>query len=419
MQRTNVIERPTYQRLLESYRETEQVKVLQGIRRCGKSTLMELFCDSLRAGGVAQENLFYRRFDMLGMPFEMSGETLVRDVTQALAHANRNETFYVFLDEVQEVTGWEKAVRQLHTAPGVDVYLTGSNARILSSELATLLAGRTVTLDVYPLSFTEYLDFVNTLDHKETPFPSSVDELFARYVRFGGMPSLFSLRTQDEQTITRELSSIFDTVLLNDVAKRLGIRDIALLERLVAYLFSTSGNLFSTRKVTGALTSIGRKASASTVESYIAALRQAFIINEVYQTGASGKELLAPLRKFYPADTGLRNFASRFSSQNLGFQLENVVYLELRRRGFSVKVGVTDRAEIDFVARKLDQKTYVQVSQSVLSEEVRGRELAPLRGVGDSFPKMLLTLDRFDLGTTSDGIRIVNLVDWLREEDPA
>lgn len=404
-----IIPRPRYQSLLESYRNAEQVKVLQGVRRCGKSTILGLYKDSLLEQGTSPRNVYYRRFDLLEEPLGVSAAALLHDMVRALNDSDRNAPFYVFLDEIQDVDDWEKVVRRLHSENGVDICLTGSNAHLLSSDLATLLAGRSVTIDVFPLSFEEYLNF----SRRENDEGASVDELFSAFVRYGGMPSLFSLKQQTEDFITRELSSIFDTVLLNDVALRLGIRDIALLERLVGYLLSTSGTLFSTRKVVGALASAGRKTSAETVDNYIAALEKAFILHGVKQSGIAGKQVLSPLRKFYPVDTGLRNLATRFSPKDLGFQLEDVVFIELLRRGYNARIGTTDRAEVDFVATKRDERLYVQVTGTMVDDTVYERELAPLRAVPDSHPKTVLTLDRFRIGTTDDGIRIVNLIDWL------
>ena len=389
-----LIPRERYQRLLEAYRDAEQVKVLQGVRRCGKSAILTLYKDSLLSQGVAPRNIYYRRFDLLEGPLDVSAETLLQDVTQAWEKADRDNSFYVFLDEIQDVAGWEKVVRRLHSERGIDLYLTGSNAH---------------TIDVFPLSFREFVDF----NRHDGDAIASTDELFSKFLRYGGMPSLFSLKQQNEEFITRELSSIFDTVLLNDVALRLGIRDIALLERLVTYLFSTSGNLFSTRKVVGALVSSGRKTSAETIDNYISALEKSFILHGVEQSGIAGKQVLSPLRKFYPVDTGLRNLSTRFSPRDLGFQLEDVALVELLRRGYDVRVGAAEKAEVDFVANRHDKRIYFQVTETMLDNSVYDRELAPLRAIQDSFPKMVLTLDRFRTGTTEDGIHIANLIDWL------
>ena len=402
------INRPHYQRILDSLRETEPVKVLQGVRRCGKSTILAAFRDRLLADGVAPQNIFYRRFDEFGLPLEQSAENLMSDLQTAFKAANPTVTMYVFLDEIQEVEGWERVVRRLHTRPGTDVYITGSNAHILSSDLATLLSGRQASVMVHPLSFEEYLAFRKAFD-----MDGSEEAAFADYLRFGGMPSLFTLRDRSIESITRELSSIMDTVVLNDVARRLKLRDVALLQRLITYLFATAGNLFSTNKVVGALASARRKTSSETIDNYIDALEKAYVISETSQTGLQGKQLLAPQRKIYPVDQGLRNLVTHFSAEDTGFQLENVVHNELTRRGYTVEVGTLRVGEVDFVARRNDEVVYVQVCATMLDPATRERELKPLRAITDAFPRRVITLDRFGLGTTEDGIQVVNAIDWL------
>lgn len=412
--------RPRYQTLLERYRDVDQIKVLRGVRRCGKSAILTMYMNHLMDDGVKPDNIFYRRYDEFGMPAAQSADMLAQELAEAMAVADPHSMFYVFLDEIQEVSGWERVVRGLHTKDGVDVTVTGSNAHFLSSDLATLLAGRYVPLDVYPLSFREYVDFCRASDGRET----SVDAMFADYLRYGGMPGLFSLRDRDEEGVARELAAVFDTVILNDVAKRLNIRDLSLLSRLVAYLFSTSGNLFSARKVTGALKSAGYRVAQDTVESYIDALERAYILHGLHQSGLKGKEILNPLRKFYPVDTGLRNLPARFAVDDLGFQLEDVVANELLRRGSQVSVGAvpmrsTGTAEIDFVATGHQSRAYYQVTQTLVDDRVFEREIAPLRAVGDSFAKTILTYDHARGGITSDGIRITAIPDWLLAVDGA
>ena len=402
------INRPRYQRVLDSLRETEPVKVLQGVRRCGKSTILAAFRDRLLADGVAPQNIFYRRFDEFGLPLEQSAENLMSDLQTAFKAANPTVTMYVFLDEIQEVEGWERVVRRLHARPGTDVYITGSNAHILSSDLATLLSGRQASVMVHPLSFEEYLAFCKAFD-----MDGSEEAAFADYLRFGGMPSLFTLRDRSIESISRELSSIMDTVVLNDVARRLKLRDVALLQRLITYLFATAGNLFSTNKVVGALASARRKTSSETIDNYIDALEKAYVISETSQTGLQGKQLLAPQRKIYPVDQGLRNLVTHFSAEDTGFQLENVVHNELTRRRYTVEVGTLRVGEVDFVARRNDEVVYVQVCATMLDPATRERELKPLRAITDAFPRRVITLDRFGLGTTEDGIQVVNAIDWL------
>lgn len=258
------IERPRYQKLLESYKGTPSVKVLQGVRRCGKSTLLDIYRKSLLDGGVEDRNVFCRKLDSLAVGLDVTAETLLDDFTRFYALADSNLPVYVFLDEIQEVDGWEKVVRKLRAQPGVDVYVTGSNADVLSRELATLLAGRCTTLDVHPLSFAEYLEFWKA----RRGALDSVDEAFAYYLRYGGMPGLFYV-PEGEEFWRRELRGIYESVLLKDVALRCAVRDMVALDRLARYVLMMGGNLFSTRKVASALAASGLKVSPSTVDGYL------------------------------------------------------------------------------------------------------------------------------------------------------
>lgn len=400
--------------LLERYRDTEFIKVLRGVRRCGKSTLLDLFIEQIQAEGVSSDNIYRRRFDEFGLSFDFDAAKLQDEIAAALSASDANQTFYVFLDEIQMIEGWERVVRGLHTHPRIDVYITGSNAFLLSSDLATLLSGRYIELDVFPLSFREYVDFRRQTAEGVEPDRSAA---FAQYLRYGGMPSLFALKAPNEEDIARELAGIYNTVILNDVAQRFRIRDYALLEKLVAYVFSTSGNLFSVTNIVNYLKSTGMKIAYETIDGYLYALEQALILYGVMQHGLQGKELLRPQKKYYPVDTGLRNLSIGFSVRDVGYQLENVVYVELLRRGYRVTIGSLESTEIDFVAQRRDERLYVQVTDSLAAEHTFERELAPLRAVYDAFPKLVVTTDQLRLGTTGDGVRIVNIVDWLLDEN--
>lgn len=313
---------------------------------------------------------------------------------------------------MQEVEGWERVVRQLQTLPGVEVCITGSNAFLLSGELSTLLSGRYVKINVWPLSFGEYLDFRFVLDGQV----GTLDEEYPTYQLLGGMPVLFALRDHRGMTARGVLSSVFDTVIMNDVALRTQVRDYALLDRLCRYLFRTSGSLFSLNSVRNYLLSAGVKVHAVTLDSYIRALEDALVIHGIVQQGIAGKEVLSPLRKFYPVDTGLRNLADGFANRDTGFQLENVVFVELMRRGWEVSVGKAPKGEVNFYCKKESDTCYFQVSEDLSSPVTLERELAPLKALPDSFPKTLLTLDRLHTGVTNDGIRIVDARDWLLEK---
>lgn len=408
------VNRPLYGRILEETIESPSIKVLTGIRRCGKSTLLKMMRDGLRTIGVSDENLLFKKMDSFDVPLEPDAKWLDGLFSSRLQQASPNHPFYVFLDEIQEVDGWERPVRRLHESAGARIYITGSNASLLSSDLATYLSGRYVEIPVFPLSFKEYLSFVRSFD---ASFVAYDEELFDRFLRYGGMPGLFASTNFTESSVARELTAIHDTVLLNDVAKRFNVRDIDLLEKLVRYVYSTSGNLFSANKVAGALTSMGRKTNAETIDNYLGALRRAFALYECRQTGLKGKKVLQPQRKYYAPDTGLRNLKTGFAMQDIGFQLENVVYIELLRRGYEVNIGALPSGEIDFIAQRRAERIYIQVCESLMDEAVRQRETAALDCIGDSHLKLVLTRDKTAIGITETGIRIESIANWLLDGD--
>lgn len=410
----NLVYRPDYMRLLEEYRDTPQIKVLTGIRRCGKSSLLELFTDTLEQDGIPDSNILFLKCDSVQVPLDADCNWLEKHIVDFLENADPHQAIYCLFDEIQNIPEWERVIRRLQTDGNTNLYITGSNADLLSSDLATHLSGRYVELPVYPLSFSEYISFVSDLIGEQRP----VDDEFDSYLRYGGMPGLFNIKNLDQEAITRELQAIHDTVILNDVTKRFAIRDVTLLEKLVRYVFSTSGNLFSTRSIVNTLRSGGQRVYSETIESYIDALSRAYLLYPIEQSGIQGKDILRPLRKFYAPDTGLRNLEIGFKRQDIGFQLESVVRMELARRGYSVSIGSPITGEIDFVASRNDEVLYIQVCQSFLDNKVVERETKPLLSVRDSFPKMILTTDRIGLGTTPEGIHIVNIIDWLLKKDP-
>lgn len=404
---TGYIARDKLTDTLRSHRNTPEIKVLTGVRRCGKSTLLEHYAQSLLDDGVPASNIFTRRFDSFDTPIGYSATDLHADLMQAMQEA-RPGPFYVFLDEIQDVPGWEEVVRRLHSRDDTDVYITGSNARLLSGELATHLTGRYITIPVYPLSFDEY-----QRHHRAPGTTDSTDQLFSKYMMFGGMPGLFVTGQPDQDKATEILTSIYESIVMKDVAGRYGIRDIATLEKLSRYLFSTSGNLFSVNKVANTLASAGANASYATVDNQISALERSFIVYSAQQERMRGKELLRPQRKFYPVDNGFRNLATGFNGSDRGAQLEGIVFMELQRRGYDVTIGSLPDGEIDFIAKRGNDKQYIQVTLNMTEEQTRERELAPLRRLGDAFPRTVLTLDWHSEGMTDEGIHITNVMDWL------
>lgn len=405
---TGYIARDKLTDTLRSHRNTPEIKVLTGVRRCGKSTLLEHYAQSLLDDGVPASNIFTRRFDSFDTPIGYSATDLHADLMQA-TQESRPGPFYVFLDEIQDVPGWEEVVRRLHSRDDTDVYITGSNARLLSGELATHLTGRYITIPVYPLSFDEY-----QRHHRAPGTTDSTDQLFSKYMMFGGMPGLFVTGQPDQDKATEILTSIYESIVMKDVAGRYGIRDIATLEELSRYLFSTSGNLFSVNKVANTLASAGANASYATVDNQISALERSFIVYSAQQERMRGKELLRPQRKFYPVDNGFRNLATGFNGSDRGAQLEGIVFMELQRRGYDVTIGSLPDGEIDFIAKRGNDKQYIQVTLNMTEEQTRERELAPLRRLDDAFPRTVLTLDWHSEGMTDEGIHITNVMDWLR-----
>lgn len=404
---TGYIARDKLTDTLRSHRNTPEIKVLTGVRRCGKSTLLEHYAQSLLDDGVPASNIFTRRFDSFDTPIGYSATDLHADLMQA-TQESRPGPFYVFLDEIQDVPGWEEVVRRLHSRDDTDVYITGSNARLLSGELATHLTGRYITIPVYPLSFDEY-----QRHHRAQGTTDSADQLFSKYMMFGGMPGLFATGQPDQDKATEILTSIYESIVMKDVAGRYGIRDIATLEKLSRYLFSTSGNLFSVNKVANTLTSADANASYATVDNQISALERSFIVYSAQQERMRGKELLRPQRKFYPVDNGFRNLATGFNGSDRGAQLEGIVFMELQRRGYDVTIGSLPDGEIDFIAKRGNNKQYIQVTLNMTEEQTRERELDPLRRLGDAFPRTVLTLDWHSEGMTDEGIHITNVMDWL------
>lgn len=413
-----LIDRPRYLDALRRQLHTPDVKVLVGVRRAGKSCVLGMFADSIKATGVPQRNLFYKRLDAFDVPLDYDAEQLHRDLAHAMAQADPAEWFYVFLDEIQAINGWEQVVRRLHTRERTDVYITGSNAKVLSGELATYLTGRYWELPVYPLSFREYRAFSaahNDEDRQRAvrEVRGEADATLASYLRFGGMPGLFSLNDVDELSVGQELRAIFESILFRDVASRMEVRNLPALERVGRFLLATCGNLFSLNSVVNTLRSSGIRLDPKTVEAFIGGMRESFLVCEAQQSGVQGRQILRPQRKYYPIDLGFKSLVSGFGTVDMGARLETAAYLELRRRGYEVAVGAMPGGEIDFVARRPGEQLYVQVTQSMLDEKTRERELAPLRRLTDAFPRLVLTADPLTTGVTEEGIHIRNVEEWL------
>lgn len=407
----HLISRPTYLDMLTRELRTPDIKVLTGVRRSGKSSILQLYADKLHAGGIEQRNMFFKRLDDFDTPLNYRANDLYGQLTTAISASDKRRWFYVFLDEIQDVDGWEDVVRRLHTRERTDVYITGSNAQVLSGELATLLTGRYREIPVFPLSFTEYKDFVAHRDKNFTTPKATLTE----YLRFGGMPGIFALNSMDEAEIRSTLSATYDSILFSDVVSRLELRSSPAIERVARFILSTSGNLFSLRNVTSALRDSGIALDSKTVDALIEGLIESFVIYAAEQQGLRGKRVLRPQRKFFPVDTGLRSLATGFGTTDIGARLEGVVFMELKRRGYEVAIGTPPEGEIDFVASRGDERAYIQVTASMLDETTRRRELAPLQGLTDAYPRIVLTADSSVAGVAAEGIRIVNVEQWLTQ----
>lgn len=400
-----LINREKYIQFLRNHREKRVIKIVSGVRRCGKSTLFYLFQQELLQEGVNENQIIAINFEDLEY----------RDLTDYIrlyeyikSKIIPNQQMYIFLDEVQHVQGFERVVDSFYIKDNVDIYITGSNAYFMSSEMATLLAGRYVQLDMLPLSFKEFVEA-----HKETT-NLSLNGLYRLFVAQSGFPGTLEYAGHDEMLHTY-LEGIVNSVVLKDVMTRLKGSDILILESIILYIAANVGSLLTPKKIADSLTSMGRKVDSRTVERYIAALRDALLIYEASRFDVRGKELLRLYSKFYLVDPGLRRFFVPNTGRDTGHILENVVYLELLRRGYTVHVGILKNGEIDFVAQKHGLFEYYQVSQSVLDPTTLDRELTPLFEVKDYHPKFLLTLDEINSNASYEGIQQKNVIEWLLE----
>lgn len=405
-----MIVRKNYLDKLISWKDHDIIKVITGIRRCGKSTLLKQFQNYLTDNGVTEEQIISINFEDLEFEDLLDYRSLYKYVKNNLLP---DKKMYVFLDEIQKVSNFEKAVDSLYIQKNVDVYITGSNAYMLSSDLSTLLSGRYIEISMLPLSFKEVYEEKG----------GDKEEVFNQYLKYGGFPYLTAISLDEEQT-NMYLEGIYNTVIIKDIEERENrknldpnkrkITDIVLLKSIARYLASTIGSIVSVKNVTGYLTSNGRKVSASTVDDYMEALREAFIFYPVERFDISGKKMLKTLNKWYIVDLALRDYMVPKKTYDLGFSLENTVYFELIRRGYRVSIGKTETAEVDFVAQKNGEMIYYQVSASMLNQRTFERELLPLRSIKDNYQKIVLTLDKFTQGNY-EGIKVVNAIDWLLE----
>lgn len=397
-----MLERVRYLELLKGFKDKDLIKAVTGVRGCGKSTLFDLFIDYLKKMGVKDEQII--KINLEDPDYNFVNYKDFYDFVNG--KITKDKKYYVFLDEVQTVPLFQKAVDGLYIKKNVDVYITGSNAYLLSGELATLLSGRYVEIKMLPLSFKEYL---SNFDNKE----KSRYEYFLDYTKFGGMPGNLSIIRDNVNSLDMYLKGIFTTVVYKDIMTRNNISDKLLIESILKFIFDSIGSPISTKKISDTLTSKGLSTSNHTVENYISAFLDSYLIYKAESFDVKGKNLLVRDYKYYVVDQGLRSYLlGKRSDSDMGHILENIVYLELLRRGYTVYVGKVDDLEIDFVAQNRDGLRYYQVALSVRDEKVLERELRSLQRTGDHYPKYLLTLD-MDLRADYEGITKINVVDWL------
>jgi len=396
-----MIERQRYMKKLREFQDMKVIKVITGIRRCGKSTLLLMFQEELKESGINDKQIISINFENLAFSELTDYMKLHEYIEQKL---NNHEKFYIFLDEVQLVDHFQKVVDSLFLKNNVDIYITGSNAQLLSGEISTLLSGRYVEIEMLPLSFKEYVDARKA--------PSNLNRLYSDYLQNSSFPLSLQMNTREQ--VKAYLQGVYNTVVMKDILSRNKIADPMMLESVIYFLFDNIGNILSTKKIADTMTSYGRKIDIRTVESYITALRNAFIVYQAKRFDVKGKHHLKTLEKYYIVDIGLRYNLLGYRNTDVGHILENVVYLELLRRDYKVSVGKMGDLEIDFAAENQDGIKYFQVAATVREEKTLERELTPLRKIRDSYPKCVLTLDE-DPQRDFDGIWVYNALDFLLE----
>jgi predicted AAA+ superfamily ATPase len=399
--RTNYVEK------IMAYTDTPFVKILSGIRRCGKSTILKMVVDELSTRGVESNRIIAYNFDSLQHENIKTAKRLYNEVRGRLSDVGKT---YLFFDEIQEVKDWETAVNSFMTDFDVDIYVTGSNSRMMSSEISTYLTGRYVTFRIFPLSFAEYLTF-----RKECVVSENLHTEFARYLRFGGFPAIHLQEYSDDEayTIVRD---IYNSTIFTDIVKRNQIRKVDQLERIVRFAFDNIGRTFSAASISKYLKSENRSIDNETVYSYLTQLESAFILHRCSRYDIQGKEILKTQEKFYVADSALRYSVLGYSPDSVAAMLENIVYLELLRRSYDVHIGQLPSGEIDFVATRNGDKLYIQVTQQIDSETTEQREYSRLLDIRDNYPKYVLRADEF-AGGNYEGIKSMHIADFLLSDE--
>ncbi|EEF67467.1 hypothetical protein HOLDEFILI_02388 [Holdemania filiformis DSM 12042] len=398
-----MIIRSQYMELLKTYRDVPLVKILAGIRRCGKSTILETLRDDLQNNGVAADHIISMCYTSEDFDDSMTDKNMYEGIK---AQMNSDGRYYLLLDEVQEIDGWEKAVNSLLENTDTDIYVTGSNSKWMSSEISTYLTGRYISIPVYTLSFAEYLEF-----KKQSGL--STRELLNEYIRLGGFP-IVALSSFDERAAYQIVEGIYNSVITSDITKRHNIANFDLFNRVVRYIVENVGKTFSANAIVKFLKSEGRSLSVEAVYNYLNWLEKAFVIYRCQRYDLQGKSVLKTQEKFYLADSSLKYCIMGFNPKSIAAMLENIVYFELRRKGYDVYIGKNKTKEIDFVAVRRDERIYVQVCRRLPEES--DREVANLLEIKDHYPKYVVTLDELAAGNIN-GVKIVHLADFLLKDE--
>ena len=401
-----MIIREKYLNKIISAKDTEFIKVITGVRRSGKSTLMLMFKEYLLNNGINEANIIHINFESAMYDDIKNYKDLYKYVKENM----KKGKMYLLLDEVQNVDSWEKAINSFKIDFDIDIYITGSNAYLLSSELSTLLSGRYIEIKMYPLSFKEYLIFNNY--SKE-----NIEEKFNEYLKYGGLPAITLIKDNNELVLSY-LNDIYNTIVKKDIIDRNNIKDIALLENIIKYLANNIGSSVSASKISDYLNSnkIVAKSNHQTIDNYLNMLEKSFIMYKADSTDIKSKSLLKTLGKYYIADSGIRNIILGFRNIDEGHLLENIVYLKLLRRGYRVNIGKSNDYEVDFVAENPNEIKYYQVTRSLVNDDVKTRELRSLENIEDNYEKIILTMDK-SINNDYNGIKIINIIDFLLEDD--
>lgn len=401
-----MIFRENYVKKIMAFTDTPFVKVLTGVRRCGKSTIMQMIMDELRGRGVSDEKIVSYRFDSM----EYEGMTAKQLYEMLKTKLSNTEKTYLFLDEVQEITSWEKTVNSINTDFNVDIYVTGSNSRMMSSEIATYLTGRYVSFRIFTLSFEEYLTFKKQYGKVE-----DIHKELVNYIKYGGFPAIHlqEYPLDNAYTIVRD---IYNSTIFSDIVKRNQVRKVDQLERVVKFVFDNVGKTFSAKSISDYIKSEHRTIDNETVYNYLEKLESAYILHRCSRYDVQGKELLKTQEKFYLADSSFKYSVLGYNDQSVAAMLENVVYLELLRRGYEVCIGKTPNGEIDFIATRQNDKLYIQITKEIKSEKTEKREYDRLLEINDNYPKYLLTTDDF-AGGNYQGIKTMHIADFLLSKE--